>query len=260
MKRTVWALLLGSTLLALSSRPAVEAASIRPVTFDDMVRQAALIVRGSVVEMRSYIRGVGVVRNTVPKDGQLPVERVLPQGEFQTPESAGTRGGRMIFTRIVVRADEAVKGAASQLVEFDVAGGTVDGRTALVPGMPKFDRDGDYVLFLREGFEKAADPIVGVRQGFFRVVDDGASGKAVLNTDFDYVIAIEKDGVVPRHNPKRGAFLGRERPVPQLAPVPVPDADGEATMSAAARRYLTSDEPPFTVDQFVAAIRTRLGR
>jgi len=258
MKRMVWALFLASTVLAMSNRPAVQAAVVRPLAFDEMVRQAALIVRGSVVETRSYVRGVGVVRNEAQKDGRLPASEAGRPGTPEAPQSAGTRGGRMIFTHVVLRADEAVKGEAGQTVEFDIAGGTVDGRTVWIPSMPTFDRGGDYVVFLREGYEKAGDPILGVNQGFFRVLSAGTPG-AVLNHDFDFVVAIEQNRVVPRLNAQRGAFRGAERPIPQVAGGPVPDAGG-TTATSAGTRYLTSTEPPLTVDQFVATIRARLGR
>jgi hypothetical protein len=257
MKRIVWALTASFALLALPSREAVQAAAIRPLTFDEVVGQAKEIVRGRVLEMRSYARGVGVVRNEGRKQGQLPLAQSPAGGSPEAAQSAGTRGGRMIFTHVVVRVDEALKGA-SQRVEFDVAGGTLDGKTVWIPGMPKFDRGADYVLFLREGYADRGDPIVGVRQGFFRLASDGGPSPAVLNADFDYVIGIEESKVVPRHNPRRGALQGRERPLPQLGQGPLSDAGATAQASPAARRYLSSAEPPLTVDQFVAAIRARV--
>jgi hypothetical protein len=96
------------------------------------------------------------------------------------------------------------------------------------------------------------------------VVDGGGSGNAVgnaiVNADFDYVIAIENSRVVPRFNPQRGVLLGRERPAPLLAAPPTPDDGSTSTMSPAARRYLTSTEPPMTVEQFTRSIRAQLAR
>lgn len=186
MKRMAWAPCLAAFFLAMSNHPAVQAAVVRPLAFDELVRQAALIVRGNVVETRSYVRGVGVVRNEAQKEGRPPVSDPGKPGTPEAPQSAGTRGGRMIFTHVVLRTNEASKGDAGQTVEFDIAGGTVDGRTVWIPSLPTFDRGGDYVLFLREGYENAGDPILGVNQGFFRVAITGTPD-AVLNSDFDYV-------------------------------------------------------------------------
>ena len=261
MKRIVCALAVASASMAASGWQPIEAVSVRQMSFDQMVTQASMIVRGRVLETRAFTRGTGVVRSGGTKIGVPPVTNQAPQGPAEPPQSAGTRGGRMIFTRVVLQLAETLKGAADQRVEFDVAGGTIDGRTAWIPGMPTFDRGADYILFLREGFEKSADPILGVRQGYFRVFNAADAGEVVLNADFDFVIGLEAGRVIPRLNPERGKLLGRERPVPQIAPLPTPDPGGQApTMSAEARRYLTSTERPLTVAQFLESIRARLGR
>jgi hypothetical protein len=232
----------------------------RAIGFDDMVRASSLIVQGRVLRLESF-RGGGAAMpgaaaapapSTPPATPPAPAAQQPPTAP-SPPVDAGATPGRMIFTRVTMEASPPIKGSAGRTIDFVVAGGTVDGRTAVVPGMPTFEVDGEYVLFLKDGYRSVADPVVGVNQGFFRVVDDATSGQRVLlNADADYILGVEADRVVTRHNPQRPA----SGPLP--AGPPVPDRPGiRARMSPELERYWHSTEPLMTVGEFVQAIRSR---
>jgi hypothetical protein len=244
------------------------ALTLRPVGFDDMVQQASVIVHGRVLKLESVeTTGAGAAaRVQGPKASQPPAAKppggvaLSPDAAVSPPAGVGTRGGRMIFTLVTVEVIQPIKGAPGSTVEFFVAGGAVGGRAAIVPGMPKFEVGGSYVLFLRDGYWQVGDPVVGVNQGFFEVVRAQDSGQeALLSAESDFVIGIDNDRVVTRHNPGRAA--GPQGPVRAPIGPPVPDRPGiQSGMSAEVQRYWFSGEPPMTVNQLATAVRSRLKR
>ena len=234
----------------------------RQIGFDDMVAQSALIVQGRVLAVEAFRNGGAAAPDVAGGTETSTAPAVRPEaGAGQQPGTvpaapigAGTRPGRMIFTRVKMETTVPIKGAPGKVVEFVVAGGTLDGRVAVVPGMPTFEVGGEYVLFLRNGYRAAADPVVGVNQGIFRVVEDPQSGlQVVTRADSDHVLGIENDTVVTRHNPQRSATE------PQPAGPPMADRAGvRAEMSAETQRYWYSTEPVMTVGEFRNAIRSRV--
>ena len=262
MKRSLAAGLLAVVLAIAGAGPDdAVAVSARLVGFDEMVQQASVIVQGRVLKLESVVSGGPGVpgttareKNTVPPairpetaTGQQSATAVAP------PVGVGTKGGRMIFTLVTMETLAAVQGAPGNVVEFYVAGGTVDGRVAVVPGTPKFEVGETYFLFLRNRYWEVGDPIVGVNQGFFRVQQDPQSGAEVLlRANADHVLGIENDRIVTRHNPNGS------RALPQMIGPPTPDHPGvQSQASAEVQRYRQSTEPLMTVGQFVDAIRSR---
>src|SRR5262245_21626798 len=182
------------------------------IGFDDMVKESALIVQGRVLALETFRHSGAAAPESArgAETGVAPVVRPEAGGGQQlgqTPEppvEAGSLPGRMTFTRVRMETTVPIKGTAAKEIEFVVAGGAMDGRVAVVAGMPKFEVGGEYVLFLRNGYRAAADPVVGVNQGFFRVVEDAQTGlQVVTRANADHVLAIENDDVVLRHNPER---------------------------------------------------------
>ncbi len=258
-------LLLAACVLCFGAAGSVRAVTTRALSFDELVQRSPLILHARVLRTDSYWSPTGPLPR-VPASGQVKATGSPQSAPSSAPSAVGapqdvpTRGGSMIFTRVTVDVIEAVKGSAESTMQFVVAGGRVGDRVAWVPGMPRFEAGGEYVIFLRDGYAQAADPITGVRQGIFRVVrDDG--GSAVLNADFDYVVAIEDGRLVARLNRRRGQLTGAELPLPVAAEPPLPDAGGPpAVTSPEARRYFSSTEPPMQVESLLDAIRARLAR
>lgn len=236
--------------------------TVRRMGFEEMVRGSSLIVQGRVLALEAFWGGGADVAGgnegaktsrppeVGPGSGQQPVTAPSP------PVEVGTRGGRMIFTRVTMEATSTIQGSSGSVFEFVVAGGALDGRAAVIPGMPKFEVGETYLLFLRPGYQRVGDPVVGVNQGFFRVVEDPRSGlQVLLSAESDYVLGVEEDRIVTRHNPQRPGSG------PQPAGPPAADRpETRAQMSAEVQRYWYSTEPLMTVGDFVNAIRTRIRR
>lgn len=185
-------------------------ATFADIGFDQMIERSEVIVQGRVVMLEStWSRGTDPAdRIEQYKDSHSP--KVQPSDTSKEisgiaaapPVAVDTEGGQMIFTRVTFETLEDIKGSHEWTFEFLVAGGTLDGRTAIVPGIPQFQEGERYVLFLRQGYQQAADPIMGVNQGFFHVVAHPSSGQDVLlNADADYVLGVENDRVMLRRNP-----------------------------------------------------------
>lgn len=267
MKRSLVAGLVLSLLMSevLTLQPA-GAVTVRRVGFDDMVQQALIIFHGRVLKLESVeTTGPGAAaRVAQPKASAAPAAQprtgvaTTPETAASRPVGVGTKGGRMIFTLVTVEVLQPIKGTPGNVVEFFVAGGAVGGRAAVVPGMPRFEVGGSYVLFLKDGYWQVGDPVVGVNQGFFQVVPaQGAGPETLLSATSDVVIGIENDRVVTRRNPQhpaaaQGAVAGQAGP-------PAPDRpDVQSGMSPEVQRYWFSAEPPMTVNQLATAVRSRL--
>jgi hypothetical protein len=258
--------LVGLLALQVGAPVYLPGVTLRPIGFDEMVGRASVIMQGRVTKLESFWgMGSALARREGEKESRSPTRR--PRTALPTPNTApsapisvGTEGGQMIFTRVTLETISPVKGSLGNEVELVVAGGTLDGQSAFIPGMPEFEVGGTYFLFLKEDYPAIADPIVGVSQGFFQVIQDPESGQEiVLNANSDYVIGIEDDRVLSRRNPQVQARGGR--PIASPTAPPVPDSpDVQSQVSAEAERYWKSTEPPMTVDDLVDAVRLRLAR
>jgi hypothetical protein len=235
------------------------ATTIKPLGFEEMVRRASLVAQGRVVKVESFrAGGTEIARNdskakdaTSPSRPTAETAAALATGAPAAPVSLPTEGGRMIFTRVRFEVDEAVKGEPGGEVEFVIAGGTVSGRTAKVWGLPVFEEGSRYLLFLREGRPESASPIVGVNQGFFRVVRDDATGVDLLQkANGEYVTGIEADRV--QSAPRRVPGVPRAK---RIGP-PTPDAPGAVKAAAAVRE--AAAPTPLSLDEFAGAVRRQL--
>jgi len=137
-------------------------------------------------------------------------------------------------------------------VTFRVAGGD-DGRTKVtVFGMPTFRVGKRYVVFLVPRFERTAAPVVGVYQGYFEVIRQGAGRDVLLDNKGDVVVGIEQNRIQVR----RGAAPA-EATGPQLAPAPVPQdgSDARIRTTSGVERYLRSEDAGLSLDALIAAVR-----
>jgi hypothetical protein len=282
MRRTaVVTVFLAGVLGADAGAPAVSpATTIRPVEFDAMVQQSAIVVHGRVVKLETVqgSRAAVARRGAADKPSQPPQAAPPPampedSGSGPASDAAGAAGaaisgaaagvrntGRMIFTLVTLAPLSVAKGAAGGNIELLVAGGEIDGRGVVVHGMPTFELGGEYVVFLKNAYWDSADPIVGVNQGFFRVVKDPASGQDLLLTaEGDRVLGVEEDRLVLRRGDESAKDEHGATPAPTGPPTP-DQAGVTSQMSAEVARYWFSAEPPLTVTQFLGTVRSRVGR
>ena len=263
MCRATLALFLAGLMTGQTITPGkAEASTIRTLAFSEVVDRAAIVVRGRIVGVRSFRSAPGRVGALIQKDSQSPRPDGATQAgaAVQAPVSLPTEGtGRAIFTQVDLEVAEYIKGTGGSIVQIVVAGGTVEGRRMWVPGMPSFQAGEDVLLFLREGYQQAADPTVGVGQGVFRIAADPSTGaEAVLDASGHFVIGIEDDQVVTRRNPRAATA---SRPVAARTGPPTPDRpDVGVSASARADRFWTSTEPAIGANDFLSAVRARLRR
>jgi hypothetical protein len=127
----------------------------------------------------------GAVATTVSK---LSLEELVRKsgriilGRCLSTESRWNQGNTLIYTYSKVAVTENFKGQAGGFVNVVTVGGTVDGITQTVSGMPQFEQDEEVVLFLEPSKNDLWQP-VGLSQGKFRIVKDSRTGdtEAILS-------------------------------------------------------------------------------
>ncbi|MGH9320710.1 MAG: hypothetical protein ACRD21_00945 [Vicinamibacteria bacterium] len=251
------AVLLGSGVVVPAG-----ASTVKNLSFAERVAQAALIVRGKVVNLEALRRGAAPDARGERREKEATSPRAQAAAEAESlglaPEAVGVEGGSMIFTRVTLEVEEEIKGVGGRQLVFEIAGGVLGGRAAIVHGMPTFERGQRYLLFLRQGYESSADPIVGVNQGFFEVVrDDFVGADVVLDSNGDFVVAVETDGIRVRRNSARAT-----RPAPQLGAAPVPESGARLTVAGTSPEVLSywqSSERPMSLQGFRQAIAAAQG-
>jgi len=137
--------LLAAALLIPSLLPAPAAATqVVPLDTRGLVRSSSDIVIGEVIGKRSYWNA----------------------------------GRTRIFTDVIVRVGESLKGAGDT-VTLTQLGGEVDGATLDVPGSPSFRRGEQALLFLwRDG--RGRPQVNGLAQGKFEIARDPATGSRMV--------------------------------------------------------------------------------
>ena len=148
-----------AVVLTLALSAPVSALSVVPRSFDELVSLADLVVVGTVSSQRSAYDD--------------PVQR------------------RGISTYLTLSDIEVVKGAlATDHYVLRIAGGEVDGRALIYSGLPSLRSGERYVLFIR-GNNRDLVPVVGVNQGIYQVVRDGAGRDVVVrNAGSDHAAAL----------------------------------------------------------------------
>lgn len=130
-------------LMALVFATVVQAVSVRPPNFAELVGSADAIVMGSVTSVESTLRIV---------DG-----RSVP------------------FTNVTIAVSETLKGAAKPTVVLHLLGGTVGAQSLRVAGAPAF-AVGDQGFFFVQNNGAQVFPLVAIGHGFYRNVRDETTG------------------------------------------------------------------------------------
>ena len=128
----------------------VQATTVIPPSFDELVEHAQVIFQGTVTDTQSQWAGEG--------------------------------GNRRIVTYVTFKVDEAIKGEPGASYTLRMLGGTVDGQTMEVTDSPKF-KVGDRDIVFVENNGSQFIPLVGIMHGRYRVQQDKASGREVVVTN-----------------------------------------------------------------------------
>src|ERR1700680_4986869 len=147
MKKQSWLLTLA---LTLSGLPAVQATTVIPPTFDELVGKAEIIFQGTVTDVRSQWIGEGAQRH--------------------------------IVSYVTFNVEDAMKGTPGVTYTLRMLGGTVDGETMEVSDSPKFavgDRD---IVFVENNGSQLI-PLVGIMHGRFHVETEPQTGREIVTTN-----------------------------------------------------------------------------
>ncbi len=125
----------------------LNATSVVPPTFEEMVDRADMVFVGKVIGSNAAWRTVGT--------------------------------NQVIFTQVEFEAQEVLKGKAGKAVTLQFLGGTVGDVTLEVADVPKFGA-GDHVLLFVEGNGVQFCPLVGVFHGKFGLRKDEQSGREIV--------------------------------------------------------------------------------
>lgn len=147
--RALLAACLAFVLSGIAAAPAASALTVLPRDFETLVAQAETVFKGTVVGQESAWTGEGQNRH--------------------------------IVTRVTFQVLETYKGVAASSQTLEFLGGTVDGQTLLVPGMPRFSIGETAVLFA-VGNGQQICPLVGAYQGRFQVRRDPATAREQIYT------------------------------------------------------------------------------
>lgn len=88
-------------------------------------------------------------------------------------------------------------------------GGTAGGETLIVHGMPRFEIGSEYVVFVR-GNNHYVCPVVGGRQGCFRILQDDGQ-RRVVTYDNRPVVGVEAGDIVVPTNPPQAERRNADR-------------------------------------------------
>lgn len=118
--------------------------------------------------------------------------QVVVEGKVRSTESRFSEDGRQIVTSVRVKVEDPWKGAPAKEITINVPGGTAEGISQKVQGMPSFREGEEVVVFLDRPSDAAPFQVVGLSQGKFTVLKDPAVGKVVV-PDLEGLELVDKD-------------------------------------------------------------------
>ena len=110
---------------------------------------------------------------------------VMGKVQFQPKPYQDAKG--TILSRVTVAVDQFLKAPQSmqdsKMIELVQLGGTYDGKTLTVAGMPSFKLSERVILFLRKNPHTAAYDVVGLAQGKYEIRTEKLSGRDYIVRD-----------------------------------------------------------------------------
>src|SRR5215813_1792106 len=125
----------------------INATTVIPPTFDQLVNQAELIFQGTCTDVKSVWAGQG--------------------------------GERHIETYVTFQVADNVKGDAGASYTIRMLGGTVGDETMMVTDTPKFSVGDREILFVEHNFDQFV-PLVGISHGRFHVQHNQETGRDIV--------------------------------------------------------------------------------
>lgn len=247
----------------LTAAPSALASSIIPVTFDKLVERAGSIVKVRVVNSESFVTvgddaatpnfvELGAIAIAPTPGPDLGIGRIKA-AEPGSPQSAqlGRHGGA-VMTRVSLQVLDVLKGSPAATLSLIVAGGTIDGITTEIGGLPRLGLDGTYLLFVSPDYATSGVPTVGAFQGVFRYASDPKTGSEVLLNGEGLVVTGIRKGRVLAESAGAIAIDGSRV---RAAPQPVIEVGLEPPVTASTRE---APPAPMAPAAFADAVRAAL--
>lgn len=118
-------------------------------------------------------------------------------------------------TQYTANISESLKGDAQKTVDWTQPGGTIDGETLVIAGIPQFTAGDEMILFLSEESTAGLRLPIGLGQGAFRERYDLKTKKTVVAADPGAIELVDpatgKKTIADRTEFERGAFLTEVR-------------------------------------------------
>jgi hypothetical protein len=139
----------------------LNATTVIPPSFDELVTRAEVIFQGLVTDVRSQWVGEGAQHH--------------------------------IVTYVTFKVDDAIKGNPGATYTLRMLGGTVDGETMEVSDSPKFQKGDRDILFVEHNGNQFI-PLVGIMHGRFHVQTDAVGREIVAKDNGDALANVSKLG------------------------------------------------------------------
>lgn len=163
-------------LLSLFQPPSLQATTVIPPSFDDLVTRAEIIFEGQVTAVES--------------------------------RWAGQDETRRIMTYYTFQVLDVLKGQASSPYVLEILGGTVGDTTLKVEGAPQFQTGEQVILFVTNNGKQIV-PLVGFMHGYYRFQHEMKAGRStVVKHDGE---ALRDVGDIGKEQPVEGGRLGKFR-------------------------------------------------
>lgn len=137
-------------VFTLAAAGAARSTTVIPPSFDQLVASAESVFVAEVIDLRSVWRD--------------------------------TRERRVIKTLVTFRVEDVWKGSAPVTTQLEFLGGTIDGVTLEVHGVPAFRLGQRDLLFVENGRRPMVSPLVGFMHGRMRIERDPATGADRVRT------------------------------------------------------------------------------
>ena len=187
----------------------VSATILLPMTTDEMVEEADVIVRGEVLDTQSV----------ATSEGFNPAFDLVIPPSSNAPLNSHERARYHIHTvsRLVVIESLAGPVLRHQVLRVRTPGGRIGRQTVQVPGTPVLRPGEETILFLQR-VTKGADPlyrIVGFSHGCYAVRQDPQTGESVVVSAASGTPVMETDGTLKPVHPQarltRATLIDRVR-------------------------------------------------
>ena len=173
--------------LAIAARPADVLGTIPPMK----TAIVGALIRAVRVQVRMLPLAVALVLAIIPAHATTVIAQdfnslvsgadyvVRAVVKSVTSEYRTTPRGQAIFTKVELQVLETITGTPPQPLVLQVLGGTVDGVTMRVEGVPQFHVGDEDILFVQNNGTQFF-PLVGIMNGKYPVKHDAATGAAYV--------------------------------------------------------------------------------